>query len=606
MKIKGFKSFLEAVTYKKQECSYYFSQRLREIIYYMHDSGIPCASYLINIEASNKLLDDITFFDISDDDSTISFIQTNRLVRIKEMDSSSKDLTLDQWARRIWRSTSYNLDSVIWKEQRTTIGIGRFLTRFFQKSNLSVTDREKEEFVNAFKSRFKLLNNAKDRFEMSSGEDIRKWYSEKSYELNKGQLSSSCMRYDTCQSFFDIYIKNPEVCQLLILHGLDSNKIIGRSLIWTLTSGQTYMDRVYTNIESDKNLFFDYAKEQGWSSRHGSNVNTIEVQLKKYEYKDFPYMDTFMCYNHITNKLSNDEDNIESTDWWELQETDGGHSVGGRVWSDFHDEYIDRDDAVMCVDIEDWVRSEDAIYLEYKDIWVSNNCDDTCYSTVDDRTYYVDDCSYSESLDTYIYDAIQVYVSPDDKDYFPTAYLESGQVTKVNIDDEEKFCLLDSIVLDPYINKWFFKLDRIEGMTYTEYLVNKINEEKIDKSKLYNYLISLKPTDDIIVRINKYFNKIYYRIVRFFKDNDKFNIIKLSLWFMYPDNDKSNSKSGLYSNALDNTKVVNDFMGESSDSLLSNTTFFDYFIPIAKILMYDIITDSEMLKAYIAMKMSTI
>jgi hypothetical protein len=111
---------------------------------------------------------------------------------------------------------------------------------------------------------FKVINNIEGNIEFVTGEDIRKWYLEENYQFDKGQLSNSCMRYERCQKYLDIYVENPEVCQLMILKGSNPDKIIGRSLIWKLQDGRFYQDRQYTNIESDKSVFANYAKSKGW------------------------------------------------------------------------------------------------------------------------------------------------------------------------------------------------------------------------------------------------------------------------------------------------------------------------------------------------------
>ena len=640
MKIEGYKSFLESIFSKKENCCYYYSQRLREILSVMYDTGIPCSSTVLHAESSTHISDDITFFDITDDDGTISFIQTNRLTRMKDMDSSAKDLTLDQWVRRIWRSTNNDLSSTVWTEQRTTIAVGRFLTRLFQKASIGINDKQKEHFVNAFKSRFKLSKNAKERFEIVSGEDIKKWYSQNSYEFDRGQLANSCMRYDACQSFFNIYIKNPEVCKLLILHGADPNKIVGRALVWELSNSQIYLDRVYTNIESDKNLFMDYADEQGWVLKHGKCRDSMEVKIKELDYSEFPYMDTFLCFNHKDYLLSSDESKLENPDWWELRDTGGGYTAGNRVWSDFHGQWIDRDDAVMCSDINDWVDSDQALYLEYKDTWVGPNAD-TCYSTVDDRTYLTDDCSYSELLDTYIYNEISmsVYNGPSSEDIVPLDYKNNGMAKDFTIDGEKKMCLVDVVLLDPFTNKWVFKKESVDlrwcekmqeyytdeeadekGLeldytklsteSYTDYLVRKINGYgEVDTNKLYEYLKSVKPTTDMIDRINKYFSDTFYlNNERTFTNVDKFNIVKLALWIMDSDKEKRNYNSrtrSLYQVLSGNKQKVEELIGiEKSNVLFANHIFINYFVAIANILLYDIITDKEMLKIFIVMKMS--
>jgi hypothetical protein len=72
----------------------------------------------------------------------------------------------------------------------------------------------------SIKQRFKLWR-CFDRFEITNGEDIRKWYLDKNYESRyAGTLGKSCMADDMCQPYFDIYTKNPKSVSLIILEVL--------------------------------------------------------------------------------------------------------------------------------------------------------------------------------------------------------------------------------------------------------------------------------------------------------------------------------------------------------------------------------------------------
>ena len=122
------------------------------------------------------------------------------------------------------------------------------------------------------------------------------------------------------------YFPNIEdVCKLLILK--EDDKIIGRSLIWKLSSIKSsgkpvegveyFMDRQYTIKDSDVQKFRNYAKEQGWCYKSYNNHHslgsvtidgeeknvrmTIEISAK--DYNRYPYMDTFKRYD--INKYSN-------------------------------------------------------------------------------------------------------------------------------------------------------------------------------------------------------------------------------------------------------------------------------------------------------------
>ena len=62
------------------------------------------------------------------------------------------------------------------------------------------------------------------------------------------------MKYYRCKDYFNIYIENPDVCQLLIFTD-PNDKLLGRALLWKLEDGSNYMDRIYTNRDSYIELF---------------------------------------------------------------------------------------------------------------------------------------------------------------------------------------------------------------------------------------------------------------------------------------------------------------------------------------------------------------
>jgi hypothetical protein len=134
------------------------------------------------------------------------------------------------------------------------------------------------------------------------------------------------------------------------------------------------MDRIYTIKDSDKLLFEAYAKEND-IVRSVSHAYKIKVKEGRYDY--YPYMDTLTSYDYENGILSSSGD---GEDILELQNTDGTASDNsGRVWSEYHGEYIDEDDARYCEDVEGPVHYESTVWMEYLDIYVSDNAD-TVYS----------------------------------------------------------------------------------------------------------------------------------------------------------------------------------------------------------------------------------
>lgn len=201
----------------------------------------------------------------------------------------------------------YNLSKI----PKTEISIGRFTRAFLTSLGETVDDKELENFVDKFKAVRNIAKNAFERFKIVSGEDIRKYYKEDSYENNNGDLGNSCMRYDNCQDFLDIYVKNPDAIQLVIYLS-ESNKLLGRALLWTDSRGRKLMDRIYTSKTPDIHLFIEYANLHKFYNKtkqdfddytpfvYNGNIlkdeNGIKIILKYGEYDHYPYMDTFKYY----------------------------------------------------------------------------------------------------------------------------------------------------------------------------------------------------------------------------------------------------------------------------------------------------------------------
>lgn len=206
--------------------------------------------------------------------------------------------------------------------------IGRTFQSLLQKSGYNPTPKEIEELVNDYK---KIVSDKSSSMELVTGEDIRKYYSHKSAtSLKKGTLAGSCMRYDYCQDYLDIYTKNSNV-YCLILKSVDENdKILARALVWKLTNGKYFMDRIYTTNDYEVGIFIDYAKKNGWifkkrqdSSNNGFQLGDNEynepliVQLDEVSFNQYPYLDTLKYLTWNTKKISNIYNGtlpLESTD----------------------------------------------------------------------------------------------------------------------------------------------------------------------------------------------------------------------------------------------------------------------------------------------------
>jgi hypothetical protein len=229
---------------------------------------------------------------------------------------------------------------------KNKIKIGRLVNNILNDLNIDVTPKEIEEFVNLYKSSYDLSNNKDLQFRLVEGDEISHWYHINNYDCDrKGSLASSCMAIKEAD-YFDLYTQNKN-CKMLVLlsdsgtlkdNGYESDKISGRALVWKgLISDMdgnskeiTLMDRVYSNNDSDVQLFVEYAKKMGWyykdeqtrysdtpitngdevhhfyDSKTDTFTSEFLITLDNYILDKYPYVDTF-CYlkdNCLSNVLN--------------------------------------------------------------------------------------------------------------------------------------------------------------------------------------------------------------------------------------------------------------------------------------------------------------
>jgi hypothetical protein len=495
----------------------FYSDNLRELFTHIamsESTAKNVARVLLEVEDKNDAKDTYTLIDKTDKNDMISYVQTSRFYR----EYPNSDLEK--------RRGPFIKNSKFWTSGRTpNYGIGRWVRHIFNDVRQTpIKNEDLENFVNAYKSTYDKMANRSEKFELVKGEDIRYWYLEDRYEEVSGQLGNSCMRYARCQSYLDIYVENPESCSLLILKGNDPDKIVGRALIWTIHEGpgvvgRKFMDRIYTIKDSDKLLFEAYAKENN-ILRSVSHTYKIKVKEGRYDY--YPYMDTLTSYDYEKGILSS---SLDGEDILELQNTDGTASDNsGRVWSEYHGEYIDEDDARYCDDIDGVVHYESAVWLEYLDIYVSENAD-TVYSEYFDGSYYREDAVHSECMDDWLKaddsDVIEIKTSADgDTDYC----VEERTDLYIEVDGE--YYSKEVYIKDPYTGEGHLKDEMVDGEKYVKWLERKLEEdlevkEKYtlpgDKFDLEKYRMDVKkllveyvPTDDFIEEVKKSMSQYFY------------------------------------------------------------------------------------------------
>ena len=213
-----YQDFLELLTeeYIKLDVPLYYSRALKDTLSGLANKGDKVAKVLYYAEQNGEYETDMTFIDLGSGNDKVSFIQVNRVLRMidKELgDADSKNQGKlkgqlpEDYLFKIGRMRN-NTNNPVWTQQRTELQIGRFVNKVLQKTTdalIKITQNDINAFVDNFKAYRDFQTSKKDKFEVVQGEEIRKWYLENRYEDPMYHLSNSCMRYDRCQRYLDIY-----------------------------------------------------------------------------------------------------------------------------------------------------------------------------------------------------------------------------------------------------------------------------------------------------------------------------------------------------------------------------------------------------------------
>jgi hypothetical protein len=279
-------------------------------------------------EISDKSLKQ-NFFDVVDNEDKISFIQNSKVPEDWQEDNIDP----------------YSMSG------RNGMNIGRIIRYICKIGDITISDKDLEDFVNVYKSTTK----TEIEFKLVSGSDIAKYYKGSKIFSDKGSLGSSCM-LDASKSKMKIYTENPEEVSMLVY--IDKfGKIHGRALVWKLEKSpigsKYFMDRVYTNRDSDVNRFIEYAKEQGWLYKRRMSSNYDETVSFRYNggilygeisvkldgsFRKYPFLDTLKFLNKDKNELSNlPSKKCFILDDWESGEKYRCYDCDGNLYEDYYD-----------------------------------------------------------------------------------------------------------------------------------------------------------------------------------------------------------------------------------------------------------------------------
>lgn len=245
-----------------------------------------------------------------------------------------KDPTLKGVINKVAIKQSEEGLSKVWSTSRNPMRIGRWVRAILPLTGKKFTDAEIEKFVNDYLSTLGIMKNAFSKFDIVSGKKLLHFYHINRYDNPKYTLGNSCMA-NVPESTLEIYWSNPDKVQLVILYSdkgsikdgkYQSDKIIGRALLWETDQGFQFLDRIYTNTDSDVELFKKFAEFKGWyhkvrqESSYNFNIKSgentkqtpiITVTVKN-KTRRYPYMDSLRFYNSSTGILSNNQSEIDA------------------------------------------------------------------------------------------------------------------------------------------------------------------------------------------------------------------------------------------------------------------------------------------------------
>lgn len=281
------------MAYLRKTSDIIISNNLRELLLRIENNSEVARLLLKQRHPVETLVDNhVNYIMISKSDNTkISYIPADRLDKVDESDC--------------WHSS-----------MRFISKPGGFVSKLFK----NIPAKDIEIFANLYKSQ---VNRPEHELKIVSGKEIEQWYHADRYSYQGGSLGISCMKYDKCVNYFDIYTKNDKVTMLLMLN--NDNYLMGRALLWDF-DGHKIMDRIYTiNDEKYSFVFKKWADENGYMYKHEQKWNNtlyfesngrkiyseLSMKLDNFQFDRYPYLDTFkfldregMLYNYIPKDKS--------------------------------------------------------------------------------------------------------------------------------------------------------------------------------------------------------------------------------------------------------------------------------------------------------------
>lgn len=359
------------MAYTRKTSDIITSNELDFVLEQIKDNSEVARLLLKQRHSNENLVDDhINYISISGSDKTkISYLTPER---IENLLSNGEDL---------WTSS-----------KRFHIKPGAFVSKIFK----NIHPKEVEVFSQLFKN---VQSKITCNFNIVKGTKIYPYYHYSSYLSESGSLGNSCMKYDQCQDYLELYTLNQEKISMLVLVD-DWGKLIGRALLWHIDD-QKIMDRIYTIDDETYQFHFKkwadqndylYKKEQKWNnslffeSKGKTIYKEISFNLKNYSLDHYPYMDTFKFLDLETGQISNFKPNSYAK--LRTLSSSEGNTYGP-------------DHLMICDKTKLYYSYHETTYLDYLGIRVYTGI--TVYSEIFDTNIIKEDALFDDSINDWIF-----------------------------------------------------------------------------------------------------------------------------------------------------------------------------------------------------------
>lgn len=217
-------------------------------------------------------------------------------------------------------------------KKKVEIKIGRLIRKLSNEYNEIISKNSSNTKIELKDSLIEELHNtwishhqSNMQYEILKGDDILKAYTkDNQVESKGGTLRNSCM--NDKHNFLEMYTKNPEQISLIAFKFKNSDKFIGRALVWKAEDGKTYHDRIYFAEDWYEISFMDQCKELGYEKIYNINKN-VTIKLDNLKFEKYPYCDTF-CFASFEKAIVKNYNyiNYDATFDRELRDQYGGSS----------------------------------------------------------------------------------------------------------------------------------------------------------------------------------------------------------------------------------------------------------------------------------------